>query len=100
MFNYLNYNRTNAIDVDVILEDAKKNNESKKIDLGYFLCTFYLKGTCHIEFKDMDLLEKFNIFGSQKKKLVTTALWKKPYSGFSEREKEVIKEFNGEKAIQ
>ena len=50
-----------------ILNVAEENQQSKNIECKYFTVTFYKKGTCHIVFKDMDLLKKFNIFGSQKK---------------------------------
>ena len=69
---------------------------TKDLDLGYFTVTFYKKGTCHIVFKDMELLDKFNLFGSQKKGWLPPSFFKKSYADFSAEEKQVIDEFCGE----
>lgn len=83
-----------------ILNVAEKNQQSKNIECKYFTVTFYKKGTCHIVFKDMDLLKKFNIFGSQKKGWLPPVYGKKSYDDMTKEEQEVIDEFEGEKSYK
>ena len=66
-FNYLDGGLTEALDIREQLKFAEGYGETKKIQLKYFMVTFYQKGTCHIEFTNLELLKKFNIFGSQRK---------------------------------
>lgn len=77
------------------LHEAEKIGQTKKIPLKYFTVTFYKKGTCHIEFTDLELLKKLNIFGSQQKGWLPPAYGKKSYSDMDEEEKKVIDEFEG-----
>ena len=66
IFTYLDtHNRDKEnVDVHYILGKAEEYQNSKNIEFPYFKATFYKKGTCHITFKDDDLLLKFNIFGN------------------------------------
>lgn len=66
------------------------------MDFYYFTCTFYKKGTCHITFKDDELLKKFNIYGSQRKGWLPPSYAKKRYQEMSEEEKKIVDEFQGE----
>lgn len=43
------------------------NGQIKKIPLRFFDITFYKKETRHMEFTNMELLNKFNIYASQSK---------------------------------
>lgn len=67
-FNYLDNGRTSdGIGMEKILRAAVQNGQTRNIELKYFTVTFYKKGTCHIVFKDEELLKKFNLYGAQKK---------------------------------
>lgn len=94
--NYLDNGKTTF---DSTLDDAliaaKKSGTTKDIDTKYLKLTFYKKGTCHITFKDDELLKKLNIFGSQQKGWLPEGYGKKMYSDFSSEEKAVIDEFDG-----
>ena len=79
------------------LQRAEKDGITRNIDTKHFTMTFYKKGTCHLTFKDLDLLKKLNIFGSQKKGWLPPAYGKKTYSSMDAEEKAVIDEFEGEK---
>lgn len=72
-----------------------KKAEPKKIQLKYFTVSFFKKGTCHIEFTDLDLLDKFNIYGSQKKGWLPPSYGKKNYDEMPKSEQEVIDDFLG-----
>lgn len=93
--DYLSGRSGNERCIHETLRKAKKAEQTKKIPLKYFTVTFYKKGTCHIEFTDLELLKKLNIFGSQQKGWLPPAYGKKSYSDMDEEEKKVIDEFEG-----
>lgn len=79
------------------LREASDKEQTRNIDLKYFSVTFYKKGTCHIRFKNLELLKKLNIFGSQKKGWLPQDYGRKSYSEMTPEEKAVIDDFQGEK---
>lgn len=93
--DYLNGSVSNEDDLANALRAAKLDERTKKIPLKYFTVTFYKKGTCHIEFTDLELLKKLNIFGSQQKGWLPPAYGKKSYSDMDKEEQDVIDEFEG-----
>ncbi len=97
VFNYLDAGRTDHHDLRTALEEAEKKSKSKKIELKYFTVTFYKKGTTHIEFKDLELLKKFNLFGSQRKGWLPPNYGKATYSQMTPEEKKTVEEFEGQK---
>lgn len=99
VFNYLDGGKTeDDMELKEVLKFAESYGDTKKIELKYFLVTFYKKGTTHIEFKDMDLLQKFNLFGSQRKGWLPPSYGKVRYNDMTEDEKEVVNEFEGEQS--
>jgi len=98
VFNYLDSGETESIDIDQTLKMSQHYQDTKKIELKYFYVTFYKKGTCHIEFKDMRLLHKFNLFGSQRKGWLPPSYGKAQYKDMTPEEKETIDQFEGEKS--
>jgi phospholipid N-methyltransferase len=98
VFNYLDTGLTKELDMSSTLKAAEENGETKKITLKYFDVTFYKKGTCHIEFRNLDLLKKFNIFGSQHKCWLPPCYGKVRYTDMTQEEKTVIDEFEGEES--
>jgi hypothetical protein len=95
VFNYLDSGLTEELDLKEALTFAEHYLETKKIELKYFHVTFFKKGTCHIEFKNLDLLHKFNLFGSQRKGWLPPSYGKVKYSDMTREEKETINEFEG-----
>lgn len=93
--DYLSGSSGNERGIRETLHEVKKIGQTKKIPLKYFTVTFYKKGTCHIEFTNLELLKKLNIFGSQQKGWLPPAYGKKFYSDMDEEEKKVIDEFEG-----
>lgn len=96
VFNYLDNGITEDIDIEEVLKMAEKYGETKKIQLKYFTVTFYKKSTCHIEFTNMELLHKFNVYGSQRKNWLPPVYGKSKYKDMTKEEQEIIKEFEGE----
>jgi hypothetical protein len=95
VFNYLDNGLTEEIDLKEALTFAENYQETKKIELKYFHVTFFKKGTCHIEFKNTDLLHKFNLFGSQRKGWLPPSYGKTKYTNMTKEEKEVVNQFEG-----
>ena len=79
-------------------EELSRLNEAdsvRNLDCKYFKVTFFKKGTCHIVWKNPRIIDKLNIFGSQKKGWLPPAYGKKTYTDMNEEEKAVIDAFQG-----
>ena len=98
--NYLDGGLTDGEDVSNRLKDAEKQNCTKNIDTKFLTLTFYKKGTCHIVFKDLELLKKLNIFGSQQKGWLPPSYGKKDYESMNAEEKAVIDNFEGKESYK
>lgn len=98
--NYLDGGRTDGRDMEMWLCHYQKEGITKKLELKYFYVTFYKKGTCHIEFKDEELLKKLNIFGSQQKGWLPPGYGKCTYSEMTDEEKAVVDEFEGKDSYE
>lgn len=94
--NYLDGGRTKTKDdIRDILNNAKKTQQSKKIEFKYFYATFYKKKTCHLEWKDKELIKKLNIFGSKREGALPPSYGVKTYDSMTQKEKEVVNSFEG-----
>jgi hypothetical protein len=97
-FSYLDNGTTNDIDLKEVLKHAEETGKTKKIETRYFFLTFYKKGTCHLEFKSMDLLHKFNLTAAKSKMWLPPSYGKQKYTDMSNEEKEVIDQFEGKES--
>lgn len=101
VFNYL---ASELSDIKIlVLDEVSKANVNymfSNLDFHYFTATFYKKGTCHITFKDQKLLEKFNIYGSQRKGWLPPSYGKRAYSDMDDTEKSVIDGFQGRESYE
>lgn len=100
VFDYLSGHISGNSDLPGILQRAENLQESKNLEFKYFTCTFYKKGTCHIVFKDEELLKKFNIFGAQHKGWLPPGYGKKAYDEMEQEGKEVIDSFEGKNSYE
>lgn len=98
VLNYLDGGLTEDIGIMETLKMAEHYGETKKIQLKYFMITFYKKGTSHIEFTNDELLHKFNLFGSQRKGWLPPSYGKARYKDMTNEEKAVVNEFEGEQS--
>ncbi len=78
-----------------LLQSNFKRENAKNIETEHFVLTFYKKGTCHLKFKNQDLLDKFNMFASQRKGWLPPSYGKKAYEDMTEEEQQTINEFQG-----
>lgn len=72
--------------------------ENRNIPCKYFEVTLYKKGTCHIKFTNMDVLQKFNLFAARGKNWLPPVYGKKAYKDMDAEEKAVIDSFEGEES--
>ncbi len=96
--NYLDGGLTDGSDIEDVLKTAEESQQMKDIECKYFTLTFYKKGTCHLKFKNLELLKKLNIFGSQQKGWLPPSYGKKTYQEMEESERAVVDEFEGKDA--
>ena len=95
VMNYLDCGRTESANMYEKLRMAEQTGQNRNIDTKYFTVTCYKKGTCHLVFKDLDLLKKFNLYCGRKKKWLPDDYGRKPYSCLDEEEKTMVEEFEG-----
>jgi hypothetical protein len=82
------------------IETTNRERYFRNMDLRYLSTTFFKKGTCHITFKDQRLLDKLNIYGSQRKGWLPPAYGKKHYAEMDPEERAVVDSFQGEEAYR
>ena len=95
VFNYLDGGRTTEIPLREALQKAQQDGQTDKVETKYFFLTFYKKGTCHVVFKDMNILARFNIFAARGKNWLPPSFGKKKYKDMTEEEQKVVKSFMG-----
>lgn len=100
VFNYLDAGLTDHIDLQDTMKRAENMCQSKKVPLKYFTVSFFKKGTCHIEFTNLELLKKFNLFGSQRKGWLPPSYGKANYEDMNAEEQAVINSFEGKEEYQ
>lgn len=88
-----------SIDTHHDLETQIKINfdrgNATNIETKYFILTFYKKGTCHLVFKDDDLLEKFNLYIGRQRDWLPPCYGRKAYRNLSDEERAVADSFSG-----
>jgi hypothetical protein len=96
VFNYLDGGLTANVNLVDSLKLAQDYGDTKKIPLKYFNISFYQKGTAHIEFTNLELLAKFNLYASQRKGWLPPSYGKKAYKDMNSEEKMVIDDYEGQ----
>lgn len=96
IFDFFDGNMTSYVDMYKVVNAAQEN--PKNIECKYFTVTFYKKGTVHITFRNLDLLEKFNIYAAKNRRWLPPDYGKKQYKDMSREEQVVVDEFQGEEA--
>lgn len=100
VMNYLDCGRTEAADMSMQLKMAEQAGKNRNIDTKYFTVTLYKKGTCHLVFKDLDLLKKFNLYAGRKFKWLPDDYGRKPYKHLNLEEKSIVDSFEGQESYE
>lgn len=83
------------IPTKTLVKNALSVGENRKVDTEYFYISIYKKGTIHFEFKDMDLLRRFNIAACQGKNFLPHDYSSKAYKDMTSEEKDIVEQFDG-----
>ena len=95
VMNYLDCGRTEDFAMYQRLSDAKRSGRNRGIDTKFFTVDLFKKGTCHLTFKDLDLLKKFNLYCGRQKNWLPDDYGRKPYSHLSDEERAIVDSFEG-----
>lgn len=98
VFNYLDDGRTVEVDLRATIESAKEN--PKKIPCKYFDVDFFKKGTMHITFTSLELLDKFNIYAARNRRWLPPDYGNKGYDAMNTDEQAVVDAFQGREAYE
>lgn len=100
VFNYLDGGKAPDVSLSDALAYVERTGDTRKVPTKHFYITFYKKGTCHVEFRDPDLLAKFNIFAGRHKKWLPPSFGRKGYKELDREEKAVVDSFMGKDAYE
>lgn len=96
--NFMNGNKPLENDIDIILENAIEKGQTKNLEFNLFKVDFFKKGTAHIEFYDMELVKRLNIYVGKLRSWLPPSYGSKKYNDMDDHERKVIDEFEGEKS--
>lgn len=96
-FDYLGGEGPEGYDLNARLEWAKQSGQTRNIQLKYFAIDIYKKGTTHIKFypETMKLVDRLNIYASQKKGWLPPRYGKARYKDMNDMEQMVVDSFHG-----
>lgn len=97
-FDYLDGGRTGEINLLSRLEGASAQGKTRNIECKYFKIDIFKKGTTHIKFypEAMPLVDRLNIYASQKKGWLPPRYGKTRYKDMAADEKAVVDSFHGD----
>lgn len=96
VFEYLDGNASAPVDLHGVLENACKEGRRQNIPCKFFSVTLYKKGTMHIKFHNQAIVDRFNIYCSQKKNWLPPNYGRTAYADMSQEEQAVVDGFNGD----
>ena len=99
-FDYLDGGRTSEINLLSRLDGASAQGKTRNIECKYFKIDIFKKGTTHIKFypEAMPLVDRLNIYASQKKGWLPPRYGKARYKDMAADEKAVVDSFHGDGA--
>ena len=95
VFEYLDGNMSANVDLHGVLQAAHDQGQTKNIQCKFFSVTLYKKGTMHIKFHNQALVDRFNIYCSQKKNWLPPNYGRTAYADMSREAQVVVDGFNG-----
>ncbi|MBU1389376.1 MAG: DUF4942 domain-containing protein [Proteobacteria bacterium] len=87
--------RSEYLSIVDAIEGAFDRGQTKKILSTYFEITVYKKGTCHLTFRDMDILRRFNVTACKGKSWLPQDYGTKKYNNLDQTEKNIVNSFEG-----
>lgn len=96
VFEYLDGNASAPVDLHGVLETACKEGRRQNIQCKFFSVSLFKKGTMHIKFHNRAIVDRFNIYCSQKKNWLPPNYGRTAYADMSREEQDVVDGFNGD----
>jgi len=96
--DYLDGGRTEPCDLQIRLQAADAEGRTRNIQCKYFSIDLFKKGTTHIKFypEAMPLVERLNIYASQKKAWLPPNYGRAAYGNMQAEERAVVDSFHGD----
>lgn len=94
--NYLDGNMSAEVDLYSVLERANQRGQTRNIPCKFFDVTFFKKGTMHIKWTNLELLDRFNIYCGKEKNWLPPSYGKKKYRDMDPDEQAVVDSFHGD----
>ena len=105
VLTFFNTGGTTIVNAKLIIQEkyTKENTpypnnyfdrEKNTLHTDYFSAKFHKKGTTHITFNDLELLNRFNLWVGIRNKDLPPYYGRKAYSDMSSKEKDLVKEFS------
>lgn len=82
-------------DLEHEIERCFRLGISANIETKYFILTFYKKGTCHIVFRDDNILERFNLYIGRQRNWLPPCYGRKDYNDLDDEERAVADSYSG-----
>ena len=97
VFDYLNGGAENdGYSLEERLKEAEAAGRTRNIECKYFKIDIFKKGTTHIKYTDLDMVEKLNIYAAQNKNWLPPNYGKATYKDMSKEERTVVDGFHGD----
>lgn len=100
VMNYLDCGRTEDFKMYDCLQRAKAMGNTRGVDTKFFKVDLFKKGTCHLTFKDENLLKKFNLYCGRKSNWLPDDYGKKPYRHLNDEERAIVDSFEGRESYE
>ena len=100
VMNYLDCGRTEDFKMYDALMKAKSEGQNRDIDTKFFKVDLFKKGTCHLTFKDENILKKFNLYCGRKSNWLPDDYGKKPYRHLDDEERAIVDSFEGRESYE
>lgn len=98
VFNYLDGGMTAEVDLMGCLKRAEAEGRNRNIACKYFKVDLFKKGTTHIKFNDMRLVDRLNIYAAQHKAWLPPNYGRAKYADMQPEEQAVVDSFQGKEA--
>lgn len=94
--NYLDGNMTAEVDLYSVLDCANRRGQTRNIHCKFFDVSLFKKGTMHIKWTNLELLDRFNIYCGKEKNWLPPSYGKKKYHDMDPDEQAVVDSFHGD----
>lgn len=96
VMSYFDAEATHYMSIVDALTHAFKYDKTRKVTSTFFEISVYKKGTCHLTFRDPDILRRFNVTACKGKNWLPQDYGNKHYKNMTTEEQHIVDSFEGE----